>query len=133
MSKVIPRIFTGGLNLLLSETVCFDSASGLIISLPTQIETTNQPGADIVFDFKFSYGGMITGEVKSAIEGNKITISIDNFGTQGIYSTLLKPLTFKFGNVPIALYFAGQAMEFKDDTTHRMVHLTVSIYQGDLK
>ena len=54
-SRIIPKISSGKLKLLISETLCFNPLDGLEIRVPTANEQTGKAGKDIVFNFIFEY------------------------------------------------------------------------------
>ncbi|HAT2098237.1 TPA: hypothetical protein I8032_000298 [Legionella pneumophila] len=132
MNRIIPKISTGNLELLISETVCFNPLDGLQINLATINSQTGQLGADVIFNFIFLYDGTGNNQIRTTIDKDKINIHIPNFGN-ALISGLTKPLTFQFGNIPITLFFTGMLLTNEMDANAKLMQFTVSIYQGNVK
>lgn len=132
MNRVTPKIFSGDYGLLLTESLCFNPLEVLKICIPTTDDKTGLPGRDITFNFIFRFDQDPSNkEIRTSIQNNQVDIVINNFDS-AIITGVLHPLTFQFGNVPIKLYFSGMLIEDKAQNL-KMMHFTVSIYQGNIK
>jgi hypothetical protein len=133
MNRIIPKISSGNLKLLVAETICFNPLDGLLISVPTINETTKTLGNDLIFKFIFPFQKEIeNGKIDTSIINGEINITIYNFGSS-LLSGLTKPLTFKIGNNPISMFFTGLLLTNESEENKKLLQFTVSIYLGDAK
>tara|TARA_R110002072_G_scaffold159343_2_gene310418 strand:- start:5147 stop:5533 length:387 start_codon:yes stop_codon:yes gene_type:complete len=125
MSRVIPKIFSGNRQLIVSETICFDPMEGLLIDIPI---TSGGKSDYIQIDFDFPVSSELEkGKVETKVTDKIIKISVCNFG-DAIISGLVKPLTFNLGNTKIWLSFTGMLLSNKEQSEQKLLQFTISIF-----
>jgi len=131
MSRVIPQISSGDDKLLISETVCFNPANGLLIEVPTKPRKFSD-NVNIYFNFTFPIQkDMENGTIETKIIDNKINITIYNFGSS-LLSGLIKPLKFTIGNISISLFFTGMVLNGRALDEDKLLQFTFSVFSGEI-
>lgn len=118
MNKIVPKIFNGDLQLILSETFCCDPTRGVRIHIPVTMEK------DTVFSFVFkSDSDRSNRSIQTNQEGNTLTFFVTNFlNTFG--ASLTNFFEFKIGPDQFFLQIYGTS------TSEIALCLTVSIFKG---
>lgn len=117
MNKVIPKIFNGDLELILSETVTCMPSMGIQIHIPI----TNEK----ITIFKFTFikdEARTTGNVQVSKEGDDIVFSLTNF-LNPLGAAFSHPFKFHVGNETFLMQIYGVS------TGEDIVFLNVSIFK----
>lgn len=118
MNKIIPKIFNGNLELVLSETLCCNAKDGVQVHIPV----TSEKVAQFHFIFETDSDASKRG-CKTTQEGEVLIITLTNF-LNSLGASLSKPLEFCIGEDKFFLQFYGSS------TGADYLCLTISVFKG---
>jgi hypothetical protein len=118
MDRIIPKIFNGDSELILSETFCCDSSKSVCVQLPIT------PGkiVDFYFDFKI-HEDKSNRSVRINQTENTLTFTLLNFANT-LGTSLSNPFEFGIGNDRFLLQIYGVS------AGQKTLCLTISIFRG---
>lgn len=101
MSKIIPQIFNGNAELLISETFCCSPSQGIKIHIPITQEKNS------IFEFSFIRDDNYTNrEIKVSSDGANLQFILINFSNQ-LGASLSTPFNFQVGKENFSLQIFG--------------------------
>lgn len=116
MNKIQPKIFNGGWQLVMSETVCCNPSLELEVHIPVTPESVTMFRFVFITDSDLSKSNLHTTN-----EGNTVTFTLTNFLKQ--FGAFLNPFEFSIGADRYFLQMHGMS------ASSELLNLTISIFK----
>lgn len=120
MNKIQPKIFNGGWQLVMSETVCCNPSRELEVHLPVTPESVTMLRFVFITDSNLSKSNLHTTN-EGNNEGNTVTFTLTNFLKQ--FGAFLNPFEFSIGADRYFLQMHGMS------ASRELLNLTISIFK----
>lgn len=118
MSKVIPKIFNGDLQLIISETFCCAPSKGIQVILPITSEK------NLIFKFVFKIDRALSDRnIEVLQEDSELKFVLTNF-VNSLGTSLSSPFSFNIGKENFSMQIFGIA------SSEDIICFTISVFKG---